>query len=62
MKVPNRFEEGASAFIKWKESSTPDNEWEQGKNPYPENSAEYHEWDTGWEDAFQYHFRSFEVE
>lgn len=58
--MTNVFAEGAAAFVRWKDSPTPDNEFAQDKNPYPEGSEEFDNWDTGWEDAFHLICRSWE--
>lgn len=51
-----KYSEGGEAFYRWVAHPDPDNEWAQGRNPYPEGSVEHDTWDTGWEDAFQSHF------
>lgn len=56
----NHFAEGNEAFRNWYAQSDPYNKYAQHMNPYPEDSQENKDWDTGWEDAFYYVCRSWE--
>jgi hypothetical protein len=48
----NYFEEGANAFTAYMEQPDPHSTLQD--NPYPWGTVEANQWDTGWEDAYQY--------